>query len=135
MINKTDLKSQQFVLFSYKCKCLSTFEEFSATVKATRMKCTTWSTIKHPTLKQKGQWQKHVQWNLSNPTHQGNVSDFTGYRNTQVLFMLTELLWDHQFLSENSGVGLHRFHCIMNSFRFMVTDFRDLRKNYVFVDT
>ena len=62
-----------------------------------------------------------IQWNLSNPTHQGdqgNVSDCTGCRNTQVLFILTELLWDHKFLSdgtgcqENSGVGLHRFHCI-----------------------
>jgi hypothetical protein len=31
------------------------------------------------------------------------VSDCTGWRNTQVLFMLTELLWDHKFLSDVTG--------------------------------
>ena len=47
----------------------------------------------------------YIQWNLSNPTprDQGNVSDCTGWRNTQVLFMLTELLWDHKFLSDVTG--------------------------------
>ena len=49
------------------------------------------------------------------------MSDCTGCRNTQALFMLTELLWDHKFLpdhrmSENSGVGLHRFHCIRTDY-------------------
>ena len=31
------------------------------------------------------------------------MSDCTGCRNTQVLFMLTELLWDHDFLSDVTG--------------------------------
>ena len=31
------------------------------------------------------------------PRDQGNVSDCTGCRNTQVLFYLTQLLWDHKF--------------------------------------
>ena len=31
------------------------------------------------------------------------MSDCTGCRNTQVLFMLTELLWDHKFLSDVRG--------------------------------
>ena len=31
------------------------------------------------------------------------MSDCTGCRNTQVLFMLTELLWDHTFLSDVTG--------------------------------
>ena len=31
------------------------------------------------------------------------MSDCTGCRNTQVLFILTELLWDHKFLSDVRG--------------------------------
>jgi hypothetical protein len=31
------------------------------------------------------------------------VSDCTGCRNTQVLFLLTEILWDHTFLSDVTG--------------------------------
>ena len=34
------------------------------------------------------------------PRDQGNVSDCTGCRSTQVLFMLTELLCGHKFLSD-----------------------------------
>jgi hypothetical protein len=33
----------------------------------------------------------------------GPWSDCTGCRNTQVLFQLTELLWDHKFLSDVTG--------------------------------
>jgi hypothetical protein len=39
------------------------------------------------------------------------VLDCTACRNTQVLFQLTEILLDHNFLSENSGIGLHKFQC------------------------
>ena len=52
---------------------------------------------------------------MSNLTHQGTREIC---RNTQNLFYLTEILWDHQFLwmsedvGENSGVGLHQFRCI-----------------------
>ena len=44
---------------------------------------------------------------MSNPTYQGtkegNVSDCTGCRKTQVIFQLTEILWDHKFLSDVTG--------------------------------
>ena len=62
-----------------------------------------------------------VQWNLSNPTHlkdQGNVSDCTRCRNTQVLFFFTELLWDHKFFLNVTGCrktqasDCNKFHCI-----------------------
>jgi hypothetical protein len=49
---------------------------------------------------------------------QGNMSNFSGCRNTQVICYLTEKLWNHNFLviffrmSENSDVRLHKFHCI-----------------------
>jgi hypothetical protein len=33
----------------------------------------------------------------------GNMSHCTGCRNTQVLFKLTEILWDRQFLSDVTG--------------------------------
>jgi len=33
------------------------------------------------------------------PRNQGKVSGCTGCRNTQVLFQLIEILWDHTFLS------------------------------------
>jgi hypothetical protein len=32
-----------------------------------------------------------------------NVSDCTGCRNTEVLFYLTEILWDYKFLSDVTG--------------------------------
>ena len=44
------------------------------------------------------------------------------YRITQVLFWLTEILWDHTFSSDVTGcrkkscVGFHRFHCMHFSF-------------------
>ena len=38
--------------------------------------------------------------------------DCTGCRNTLVLFKLTDILWNHKFLSENSGVGLHTVYCL-----------------------
>ena len=34
------------------------------------------------------------------PRDQGNVSDCTGCQNTQVLFQLTEILWDRKCLSD-----------------------------------
>jgi len=37
------------------------------------------------------------------PRDQGNVLDCTGCQNTQVLFQLTEMLWDHKFLSDVTG--------------------------------
>jgi hypothetical protein len=37
------------------------------------------------------------------PSDQGNVSDCTGCQNTQVLFQLIEILWDHKFLSDVTG--------------------------------
>jgi hypothetical protein len=42
----------------------------------------------------------YVQWNLSNPTHQGTRGMC---RNTQVLFELTEILWDYNILSDVTG--------------------------------
>jgi hypothetical protein len=48
-----------------------------------------------------------------------NETDCTECRNTQVLFYLTEILWDHKFLSENSGVGLHKFHSIVSYIRIL----------------
>ena len=48
----------------------------------------------------------HVLWTLSNSTHQvtrENVSDCTGCWNTQVLFQLTEILWNHKFLLDVTG--------------------------------
>ena len=32
----------------------------------------------------------HVQWNLSNPTNQGNTSDFTGCQNILVSVLVDE---------------------------------------------
>ena len=37
------------------------------------------------------------------------MSYCTGCWNNKILFSLTEILWDHTFLS---GVGLHKIHCI-----------------------
>jgi hypothetical protein len=42
----------------------------------------------------------YIQWNLSNPTHQG-TREIVGI--LEVLFMLTELLWDDQFLLDVTG--------------------------------
>ena len=46
-----------------------------------------------------------IQWNLSNPTHQGTreMGEVVGCRNTQVLFQLTKIPWDHTFLLDVSG--------------------------------
>ena len=56
----------------------------------------------------------NLQWNLSNPTQEGSweMCGNTGCRNTLVLFKLTDILWNHKFLSENSGVGLHTVYCL-----------------------
>ena len=56
----------------------------------------------------------NLQWNLSNPTQEGSweMCGTTGCRNTLVLFKLIDILWNHKFLSENSGVGLHTVYCL-----------------------
>ena len=57
---------------------------------------------------------KVIQWNLSNLTHQGdqgNVSEYSGFtlvnRNTLGPYIFV----GYHMMSENSGVGLHKFHC------------------------
>jgi hypothetical protein len=52
-----------------------------------------------------------VQWNLSNPT-----PEFSDKNLWSQSISVTEILCDHKFLSENSGVGLLKFHCTAKLF-------------------
>ena len=63
------------------------------------------------------------QWNLSNPTHQGTREMCQIVQDVRILrfYLLSRntlgpyiFVWCHR-MSENSGVGLHKFHCIYKS--------------------
>ena len=53
------------------------------------------------------------------PRSQGNVSDCTGCRNTQLLYQLTEILWDHEFLSDVTGCWKAQVSDCTSSFIFV----------------
>ena len=51
------------------------------------------------------------------PRDQGNVSDYTGHRKTQVSFCITDMFWDHRCLSDVTGCRKTQVSdCTSNSF-------------------